>query len=568
VTIKSVFKLVSKILSPKEKKRLGRYFVRFLLLGILEIIGIGSLALFSYLYLAENEKFTFQLLNHVYGRSTIINASIVIALFTFLAKNLLGIWFTRSFFIALGRIEKRIAMDSLEKSLRLPPRQLANLTDKFLSRALTDEVSFFVSGVIGYLILGISELIIFMILLLTVVIFFPFVIIGLIVGVSISAFVLNKYISPLTLESGQKVASARTESVQTIKNLGIASKTLWVGPYPRSIISFLSKRFETASYGNAMLHFTQQMNKYMVEFILLATVIPTVLAVNYFSNSKSPVAVLSILLAVSFRILPTLMRVQGSILAIKGAFGNSKNFIEITSSILDETLGGPVKVLEQRDTSNQGQTEEKYLLKGKGIEFEYGGGTDNLNVIFKNLNFEVPRQALTGIVGESGVGKTTLVDLILGIIKPQKGELVFASTVGSNIKISYMSQIVPIFSLTIIENVALGIPQSEIDIDLARSLLRRVGLSHLESSLPSGFETALESQSDFLSGGEVQRLGIARALYSQPVLLVLDEPTSSLDVANEINIIEILREIKKSCTIVAISHNRNFQLSCDHLIEL
>ena len=163
-------------------------------------------------------------------------------------------------------------------------------------------------------------------------------------------------------------------------------------------------------------------------------------------------------------------------------------------------------------------------------------------------------------MGPSGAGKTTLADLILGLNSPDQGTIALDGVDPKMLRlsapgiISYVPQKPGMVSGTILENVALGVPIGEVDETWARECVRLAALDGVVDSLPNGINENLGRQSDKLSGGQIQRLGLARALYPRPRLIILDEATSALDAGSEAAVSKNIRDLGDAVTLVVIAH--------------
>lgn len=207
------------------------------------------------------------------------------------------------------------------------------------------------------------------------------------------------------------------------------------------------------------------------------------------------------------------------------------------------------------------------------ISFKY---KDNKNII-KNLNLRIYKDQHIGFYGESGVGKTTFIDILLGLLKPDTGEIIINDdkkiyhTKYYNNIISYVPQENFLINDTILNNIVFGFHLNNDDIDhsLIKNIIDKVNLKKIIDKLDYGLNTIVDEDGSNFSVGQVQRIIMARALYRQPKLLILDEPTSALDIENENNIIEILKNLKKTGVIViAISHSPNFFRNFDKLYKI
>ncbi|MCW5598522.1 MAG: ABC transporter ATP-binding protein [Nitrosomonas sp.] len=179
--------------------------------------------------------------------------------------------------------------------------------------------------------------------------------------------------------------------------------------------------------------------------------------------------------------------------------------------------------------------------------------------IFKDLNIDIPVKSFTAVIGSSGVGKSTLLDLLCGLAEPKSGEILIDGIALHNIDlrqwrhlIGYVSQDTVLLHDTILNNVLVGAPSlSRADAERA---LQQAGAWNFVSSFPDGLQTVVGERGGMLSGGQRQRIAIARALAHQPSLLLLDEPTSALDPESEKTICQTLQQLTQDFTIVAVSH--------------
>jgi ABC-type multidrug transport system fused ATPase/permease subunit len=191
-----------------------------------------------------------------------------------------------------------------------------------------------------------------------------------------------------------------------------------------------------------------------------------------------------------------------------------------------------------------------------------------------NISFSVRPGTLVAVVGLSGAGKTTIIDVLLGVLAPDEGTvlisglpplLAVAKWPGA---IAYVPQDVAISSGTIRENVALGFPEQQATDELVTSALKVAQLDQFVSDLPRGLDTQVGERGAKISGGQRQRLGIARAMFTRPHLLVLDEATSSLDGETEASISDAIHELRGSTTVVLIAHRLSTVRDADIVVYL
>jgi len=211
----------------------------------------------------------------------------------------------------------------------------------------------------------------------------------------------------------------------------------------------------------------------------------------------------------------------------------------------------------------------KKTITLKNISFSYSGEKN----IFNNLNLEIKKGEFIGIMGESGSGKSTLVDLILGFYKPIKGRILVdeVDILEEEYKIfrkaGIVSQDIFLLDRSIAENISLG-EKEEIDFYSLDNAINKAQLSSYIDGLPEGYFSEVGERGVQISGGQLQRIGIARALYNDPDILVFDEATSALDESTASSLMETILSFKGKKTMIFISHNKNSLKQCDKVIEV
>ena len=228
---------------------------------------------------------------------------------------------------------------------------------------------------------------------------------------------------------------------------------------------------------------------------------------------------------------------------------------------------------ENRDSRNHKNTaNELSLVKFKKVCFRYHADAAN---ILNNISFDIPRGARIGIVGQTGSGKSTLVDIFMGLLSPNEGEILIE---GETLKyfnlsewknrISHVPQSIFLTDATIAENIAFGIPKEKIDMLRVQAAARKAQLSSFVENLPQQYQTTVGERGVRLSGGQRQRIGLARALYKQADVLVLDEATSALDDVTERAVMQALNELGSDITVLMIAHRISTLSSCDAILSL
>ena len=213
---------------------------------------------------------------------------------------------------------------------------------------------------------------------------------------------------------------------------------------------------------------------------------------------------------------------------------------------------------------------EKLVLKN--VNFSYDNTT---KLALDNININIKVNTTVGIIGTTGAGKSTLVDIILGLLQPDSGEIMvddklleINNTRQWQNSIGYVPQSIFLIDDSIASNIAFGVPKEEIDMKQVEKVAKMAKVYDFVATLEKKFETIIGERGVRLSGGQRQRLGIARALYHNPELLVLDEATSALDNETEAEVMKAIDGMTGSKTIIMIAHRLSTVERCDMLIKI
>ena len=295
----------------------------------------------------------------------------------------------------------------------------------------------------------------------------------------------------------------------------------------------------------------------------LALGLSVLIIINLSSSTEDLALMLGILAIAGVRILPSLRNIMSSWSSIR--------YNRYTIDTLNDSVES--HNVDIAPTSERLKFEDSIELKNI-----YFGFDDTTKPIINNLSLTINRGECLGIKGASGVGKTTLFNLILGLYRPTSGDIYIdgEKLTDSNIRkwqnsIGYVSQSVYIVDGTLVDNIAFGCDANSIDYSLIDKVIELSNLKEFVASLPQGIHTHIGEQGSKISGGQRQRIGIARALYKSADILLFDEATSSLDDQTEENInnaIRRLSEQNKSLTIVIIAHRESSLEYCDRIITL
>ncbi len=301
------------------------------------------------------------------------------------------------------------------------------------------------------------------------------------------------------------------------------------------------------------------------------TVIMIVLSIRMlaFENSGVFFAGLASFAAGAFRILPAIGQISGNFASIMNCKPGLDNMYE--NIIEARKINDKFYDIEVTDNEAYAGHEFSDSVSVENVTFRYA---ENLDYVLHNVSFDIKKNTSVALVGESGAGKSTMADILLGILPIESGKI---SIDGIDIKdipvtwsklIGFVPQSIFLSDATIAENVAFGIKEKEIDMNKVKKALHMANILSFVENLPDGLNTHVGDRGVKVSGGQRQRIGIARALYHEPQILILDEATSALDNDTEKHVMEAIETLKGKMTMIIIAHRLTTIQNCDKIYEI
>jgi ABC-type bacteriocin/lantibiotic exporter with double-glycine peptidase domain len=570
--INNIIKYISIITNAKEKLSLKKYFLFFILLNIFETISVVLLP--AYLSSILNKKLLIEkiessninldlLKDFLYNENLFLYFGIIILIF-FILKFLISL----NFFIFDSRLFNNLKINLSSKLFKiyLSKNYLFHMDNNpiILGRNITAEVNITV-GFIRSFILIIKELL--QILLIVILLLFVNVkfTLSILVIFAILSFVylkifskkLKKKFNTSFFERGEK-----SKIVNQILNAFIEVKlykktNFFIKLFHESI----SREFSAAKY----LEVLNKLPKILIEILIVLIFFLSIIFINKFNISLNIILpYLSLYLMAALRIYPSINNIIIHRLSlISGQISIEKISTEFKNLDID---------VDKNFIDNNFYPEFKFenVIKFENVSY----GFKNRGTILENLNFNINKKDFVGIIGETGSGKSTLVKLIMGFIKPSHGKIFIdkndLSLVSKKFQslIGYVPQNFYLIDDTLIQNIIFGEKNDQVKHKIIEKILKEVSLSNFVNNLPLKLETIVGSSGKQLSGGQAQRLAIARALYQEPYILIFDEATNSLDEKTEKEIIENINSIKSDKTIILITHKNNLLKNCNKIFKL
>lgn len=555
--------------NKKDQRKLIIIIFGTILVSIFEVAGIVSIG--PFIGIVTNSQIVFEnhYLNYFYNYfnfSEVNNflifiglVSLAIIIFANLLSTLM-LMVSINFSSLLGH---KLSLKMLSLYLFQPYNFFLKRNSSDLSKNILTEVGRIVGGIYLPSIILISKLVVslFIIISLMFVNLYLSLILASVFSLSyLIIFILFKK----KLESIGKINSNAIYEKFKIVNESLSSfKLLKLHKIEHYFLNLFKESSKNFSRTNAKALIISQSPRYLIETIAVGSVILIIIGVLTVNSGFNVIPVIAIYAFAGLRLLPSFQEIYRSINLIKyhyPAYEKILNDLKLKVSINNEEINS--KNVRFRDFNN---------IHFKNVSFKYDNQSKN---ILDNISFKIPSKKTIGIIGKTGAGKTTLIDLFIGLLEPFSGQILIDDYDLINNKsswhnlLSYVPQSPTILDGTILSNIAYGKHKNSIDKEAVIEAMKTSGLEGFIKSLPHGLDTYVGERGVKLSGGQIQRIALARALYKKPKCLILDEATSSLDINTESQIVESINRLSNKITIIMIAHRFDTIKYCDEILEL
>ena len=476
-----------------------------------------------------------------------------------LTKSIVSSYLNRRVFNFLAHrqalVTARLAAALLSKPLTFIQRRSSQET----SFALINGAGAATLTILGQLVVAATEVALLVVLGVAVLLISPLVAVASIAFFGVVAIVLHRTMAGWASRVGEEAARADILSMNAVQEaLGAYREVTVSDRRPFYVQRIQELRWRAASVA-ADSQFIGMFPKYVFEAALVLGGFALAAVLFATEDSVAAVGTLALFLAAGTRVMPSLLRLQGAALILRGAAG-----VAGPTFALAQDLGQPVdpppepgKLDEIRERLRHGHPDFTPAIALRNVTVRYPGASAPA-VTEATLELEAGQSL--ALVGRSGAGKSTLADVILGVLEPDEGEALLGGFTPSVAVgrwpggVAYVPQEVVVANDTVRANVALGLPRQAVDDDLVWEALERAHLADDVRALDLDLDATVGERGGRLSGGQRQRLGIARALYTRPRLLVLDEATSALDAETEHAIALMIDELEGTVTTLIIAH--------------
>jgi len=560
------------ILFLLDKEKRSFYICTFVafLAAILEMVGVGSITPFVVVLTKPETTLSHPYLKNIYDFFKFSNTTSFLyfiggisALMCIISNifSAFSSWMICKFSnVQTQKISNKLLSQYMEQDYDF----FLQKNSSVLLRNVAEEVNKAINGVVASLLRLIARAFSICFILFLLLFFDPVLALCSLSVACLSYYIISRLlkkklaiIGALRLKVAALVYKTASEVLTGIKEI----KVLGREPY---FINRYAEPSLQSGYYHAFIQYASELPRYIFESIIFATIFLIALyIISVKGDLWKALPVISLYVLSGYRLMPSLngiFNAYANIQANLPAFDLINNEMKIFST--------KEKDIVISLDNMQGNIELKE------VNYKYGETSGD---ILKNINIEIPKNKTVAFVGQTGVGKTTLINLLLGLLMPTSGSILIG---GKTLKkeamkawrknIGYIPQDIFLYDDTIARNISFGTPEETINRERLKQVVKISGIDHfIENELPDQYETRIGERGIRLSGGQKQRIAIARALYNDPSILIFDEATSALDIKTEEAILQAIQALSHSKTIIMITHRLSTLQTCDviYLLE-
>jgi ABC-type multidrug transport system fused ATPase/permease subunit len=561
-----MFKKLLFLFSNEEKFKLARIFFFVSIGAALEVSSIAGLAVFVGLFLDENNKIYEWFSNlgilDLSSEIELIQIFGIVVGLLFVLKNVYLLYINYILHKFIYNKYVLISTKLLRRYIEMPYINHLQTNSSYLQRNINTEVFWLFANILVPGITLLTEVIIVFSIISALIFIEPAKTLVLISAFGsillIVMFVIKRKMDAMGIVSQQYFGEMIKSVNQSLGGIKL-TKVSRASDYFVNIFNNNVKRY---SFNTANLKNISQWPRYLIEVIVVLGIVIAVIVTTYDNlDSKLDLSQLSFFGLAAVRLMPSFNRITSSYTNIR--------YYSASLDIVFNELNTSNSDKEEVDIDRDNFMTFSQDIVFDNVSYQYPG---SLKHSIKNLSFKIKKGKSIALIGESGCGKTTIVDLICGLLKPNNG-LIMAD--GKNIfsnlhewrgMVSYVPQDIYLLDDSLRNNIAYGVNSEDIDDNLIVRVSKLAMLDNYIDELEFGYETMIGENGVKMSGGQRQRLGIARALYNQPKILILDEGTAALDNKSQEYVINSINSMVDEITVITIAHRLDTVKNCDLIL--
>jgi ATP-binding cassette subfamily C protein len=559
----SSVRLALSFLSPRERVSYFSLVVARALTGLLDVFGIlliGVVASVAAISVASDSgpRTSPSILGfhlpQVDDRGLLL--LVVLVLVVFVVKAVIAILLTRALAFFVASVEAKSSLRIADYLLRESLDSVKLYSKAEIQFALTGSTTYAFTGLLNNVATLASEGFLLIVITSTLFLVDAVVAVFALIYFALVVVIIQVFIGRSLKKAGQDAVAGTVDTINSLSDTLDTFREIAVLQKQALFIDRIHGSRTKLAHSDAIRTFIAGMPRYVVETSLMLGVVALVGVQFLTGQLAGGLVVVGVFLTGGVRIMASLLPLQSGIANIK----QNVEQAQLALSLLDLARTSAAEKDAEALTREVGAPvadDAPLALSVQGVNYRYPGDDhDTLH----DVSFEVAAGANVAIVGPSGAGKTTAVDLILGLSLPDSGTVTIGGVQPVDVRtrfpglVSYVPQKPGLVSGSIAENIALGVPAEEIDYSRIDEVIEAAYLRDFVASLPQGVATSVGKQVDSLSGGQIQRIGVARALYPRPRFLILDEATSGLDAGSEAYVAKSLRDLHGEVTVMVIAH--------------
>ena len=425
---------------------------------------------------------------------------------------------------------------------------------------LNHGIYYSINSTLGSVVNWLSEISLLIGILCVLFYFYPVPTIILLIYLFFTFVATHRFLSIRAEKKGQQATLGYIKSVSRIQEPFRLHRELFISSQHKDFQRVFDEQVTLTADGYAQQNFLSQLPKVVFEASLLVGLLLMSINALLDSESSTRVALISTLIVAGVRIAPSLIKLQGALITMRVVRPSVAKVQEFKEYLTDSSSSRS-QLLSEVFNPSISLTKVSYAFP------------ENLENLFEDVSLEIQPFEVVAIFGPTGAGKSTLVDLMMGFREPSLGSSRISDFPAKQSltlwprKIAFLNQKVSLIEGSVAQNIALGCFEHEIDIERVTSLIKAVNLEDLFLG-EIDVSQSLGEDGLGISGGQRQRLAIARALYWEPEMLVLDEATSAQDSASQLSIIELIKELRGKCTVILIAHSKDLLQMADRFFYI